>query len=252
MVRKGSEALRWAALAGLVGAAMAVAACSGGGGHSTPTGVQHTTGSAAISGTVTSGNRPAGGVTVTIDGQMSSTQTDPGGRFALDGVAAGDRTLTFSTTSGQAALEVRGVEDNEEIEVEVEVSGSHATLKSMHRGPRGTVVPLTLAVDPASWNTNWSRSAGTVTVFLRGTGYDQIDPASVALLGDDPSVAPLAARTARIEGDHLRATFGKADAFALLLAPVAPGQSRTIEVDALEAGQPVALTATVRVVGPAH
>ncbi|KAB2966567.1 MAG: carboxypeptidase regulatory-like domain-containing protein [Thermoanaerobaculia bacterium] len=242
---------RWTPLAAL--GAILLAGCSGDGSRSpTDPAVSPTLGSATIAGEVRSGGAPAGDVDVTVDGQPISARTNAAGRFELDGVAAGDRVVTFSTPSAQAPLAVRDVRSNERIEIEVALAGSHATLKSMHRGGKGATQPLGAEIRPDTWNTNWAGSSGSVTVFLRGTDYQLIDPASVALVGDDPAEPPLLATRARVEGEHLKAQFGKSEVMGLLLEPVLRGETRTIEIDFVLDGVPSSLAATVRIVGPAH
>lgn len=233
--------------------ALLLAGCAGDGSRSpTDPGPTPTLGNATIAGEVRTGGAPAGGVDVTVDGQAISARTDGAGRFELDGVAAGDRVVTFSTPSAQAPLAVRDVRSNERIEIEVALSGSHATLKAMRRGGKGSTEPLGVELHPDTWNTNWAGSSGTLTVFLRGTDYELIDPASVALVGDDPAEPPLLATRARVEGEHLKAQFGKSEVLGLLLEPVLKGETRTIEVNFVLDGVPSSLAATVRIVGPAH
>jgi hypothetical protein len=230
-----------------LGAVALLAACSGDSARrTTDPGPTPTLGSATIVGEVSAAGSPASGVEVAVDGQALSASTDAAGRFELDGVASGDRVVTFSTAAARAPLAVRDVRANERIEIEVALSGSQASVRSMRRGGKGGA-----EVHPDAWNTNCAGSAGTLTVFLRGTGYDLIDPASVTLSGDDPAQLPLLATRARIEGEHLKAQFGKSDALALLLAPVLRGETRTLEIDFTLDGVPTSLVATVRIVGPA-
>jgi hypothetical protein len=209
-------------------------------------------GDATIVGEVSTGGRPAAGVEVAVDGQALSASTDGAGRFELDGVASGDRVLTFATASARAPLPVSDVRANERIEIEVALSASRASLTSMRRGGRGTTDPLGVEIHPDTWNTNWAGSSGIVTVFLRGSGFDLIDPATVTILGDDAAQPPLLATRARIEGEHLKAQFAKSDAMALLLAPVVRGETRALQVDFTLDGVPSSLVTTVRIAGPAR
>jgi hypothetical protein len=237
-----------------VGLAASVWGCSGHGGSSTPTSPSDPTAltGASVSGNVTTAGHAASGIRVTVDGSAASSTTDATGRFALDGVSPGDRVVMFTTANAQAPVSLQSVQPGEHVEMDVDVEGSRATVTSTNRHNTTQSGVLALQISPDSWNTNWTRSAGTVTVFFRGTGFDAIDPASVVLEGDDPAKTPLAPRSSRIEGDHLRATFGKADAFALLLAPVVPGQTRTVVVGYVENGSTGELDGTVHIVGPAH
>lgn len=209
------------------------------------------TGSALILGDVTSNGRPAGGLDVSVQGQALSTRTDSGGGFRLDGVAAGDRVLVFATASSRAELDLPRVREGERIEIQVAVDGSRANLRSMRRGGGGgTTGPLTAEISPDSWNTNWSRSNGTVTLFLRGAGFDLVDPTTVLLTGDDPAELALAPNSARIEGHHLKAKFSKSDALDLLLEPLVAGETRTLEVAFEQDGSPLVFSVSVRIVGP--
>ena len=208
---------------------------------------------ALVTGQVNRDGRAADGVEVRVDGQALAARTDAGGRFQLDGVATGDRVLLFVTAGAQAPLPLPAVQAGERIDMSVALSGSTARLRSIARGapqpPQGQG-PLALRVSPDSWNTNWSRSSGTVTAFLVGGDFVLIDPATVLLLGDDPAELPLAPRSSRKEGQHVRATFGKADALDLLLPPVLAGQSRTVQVQFVQNGTTVLMPATIHVVGP--
>ena len=208
---------------------------------------------ALVSGQVNRDGRAANDIEVRVDGQSLAARTDAGGRFQLDGVATGDRVILFVTAAGQAPLPLPGVQAGERIEISVALSGASARLRSIARGapqpPQGQG-PLTLRVSPDSWNTNWSRSSGTVTAFLDGGGFVLIDAATVVLLGDDPAEPPLAARHSQRNGQHVRATFGKADALDLLLPPVLTGQSRTVQVQFVQHGTTVLMPATIHIVGP--
>lgn len=235
-------------------------ACSGGGSSSTATappppggGPASATG-ASVSGKVSSGGRAASGVQVTVEGTALAARTDSSGRFALERVPAGDQTLGFSSGRGRAPVEVRDLRDDDRIEMEVSISGSSARVTSMSRNGRpertgGDGGPLTVQVSPDSWNTNWTRSSGQLTVFVRGDGFDRIDPETVVLVGDDPAALPLEPRRASVQGNHLQAKFGQADAFDLLFEPN-KGTNHTLVIQFELDGVATELEATVRVVGP--
>jgi hypothetical protein len=251
--------VRLVPLAAFVG--LAALGCSDGGGSSTATappppggGPGATTG-ASVSGRVTSGGRAASGVQVTVEGTTLATRTDSSGRFALERVPVGDQTLAFSTGRGRAPVSIRDLREKDRVEMEVSISGSSARVTSMSRNgrperPGGEDGPLAVQVSPDSWNTNWTRSAGQLTVFVRGEGFEQIDPESVVLVGDDPAALPLEPRRVSIQGNHLQAKFGHAEAFELLLEPN-KGTTHTILVQFDLDGVATELEATVRVVGPA-
>lgn len=259
MIRPLRSLVRLVPIAAFVG--VSSLACSGGGSSSTATappppggGPASATG-ASVSGKVNSGGRAASGVQVTVEGTSLAARTDSSGRFALERVPAGDQTLGFSTGRGRAPVEVRDLRDDDRIEMEVSISGSSARVTSMSRNGRpertgGDGGPLAIQVSPDSWNTNWTRSSGQLTVFVRGEGFDLIDPETVALVGDDPAALPLEPRRASIQGNHLQAKFGQADAFELLLEPN-KGTSHTLLIQFELDGVATELEATVRVVGPA-
>jgi len=110
-------------------------------------------------------------------------------------------------------------------------------------------VELTAVMQPDAWNTNWSRSAGTVSAFIRGSGFEDIDLDSIVLIGTDPGADPLEPSRASRQGNHVRAFFAQSDAIAILDTP-APGEVHTLTVELTVAGEPVTLTTDVRVVGP--
>jgi hypothetical protein len=93
----------------------------------------------------------------------------------------------------------------------------------------GQTSPLTLEIDPVEWSLNYPNSAGTVEAFIRGEGIDQIDLDSLEMMGDNLDAAPLEARSASINNDHIHARFRKNQIIGLLLNP-APGTIHTIIV----------------------
>lgn len=93
----------------------------------------------------------------------------------------------------------------------------------------GETSPLTLEIDPVEWNLNYSNSAGTVEAFIRGEGIDQIDLDSIEMMGDNFDAAPLPAKTASINNDHIHSRFRKSQIIDLLFNP-APGSTHTILV----------------------
>jgi len=74
-----------------------------------------------------------GGMTVTVVGTNIIATTDGAGRFALTGVPAGDIQLHFSAAGIGATLVIAGVGEQEQIQIDVTVSGANATLNAQHR-----------------------------------------------------------------------------------------------------------------------
>ena len=96
---------------------------------STPTdpgGGVSATPSAVVTGDVVREGRPAADVEVRADGSASMARTDGGGRFVLDGVAAGDRVLLFVHSGAQAPLSIADVRPGERIELSVALAGSRS------------------------------------------------------------------------------------------------------------------------------
>jgi len=175
----------------------------------------------------------------------------------------GDRVVTFETQQANPAVAVPHVQPAEQIKLAVSINGSSAQIDSMTRSsdtgdtttddptgdpPPPATTPLTMSLAPSSWQACSSQNKGNLNVFVRGTGYDLIDPTSLMLSGDDPAALPLAPNSARLEGDHLKAVFSRQAAFGLLLAPFANGEVRTLTLDYLDtAGVAGQLTAGVKI-----
>ncbi len=110
-------------------------------------------------------------------------------------------------------------------------------------------VSLAVEVQPDTWNTNWTRSSGTVSALIRGEGFERIDLGSIMLIGTAPAAAPLAPTRAQREGNHVRAFFSQSQAIGSLDTPVR-GETHVVTLRLTVDGQTLDLTATVRVVGP--
>jgi hypothetical protein len=110
--------------------------------------------------------------------------------------------------------------------------------------------PLALQISPTDWNLNYYKSTGTVTAFIRGEGIDKIILTSIQLKGDNTAALPLVAKTATLNGDHVRATFPKNMVLGLLLNPIS-GSVHTVTVSFENDGGLVELTAVITVVGKA-
>jgi hypothetical protein len=106
---------------------------------------------------------------------------------------------------------------------------------SSENGEGLDVSVLTLEIDPAEWNLNFTHSSGTVEAFIRGEGIDKIDLNSIQMMGDNPSSLdqPLSAISATLQGDHIHARFPKNQVIDLLLDP-AIGTTHTITISFME------------------
>ena len=116
---------------------LAVAACGG-----SPTGPDSSGGSggATIAGTaaIASANKsvntlsgvPAAGLTVTVAGSNLSTTTNGSGYFQITGVPSGNVRLQFRQSGVDASAEVPNVGGQQLVTIEVQVSGSTATIVS--------------------------------------------------------------------------------------------------------------------------
>ncbi len=75
-----------------------------------------------------------------------------------------------------------------------------------------------------------------------------MDLDSIELVGTDPDAEPLEPTSARIVGNHVQATFSRADAYATLDEPES-GETHTVIVRLTVEGEPFELAADVRIVG---
>lgn len=106
---------------------------------------------------------------------------------------------------------------------------------------------LTLAIDPDTWNTEWSHSSGTVQAFVRGAGIADIDLTSLQLSG--PGGTAISPTSSRLNGNHVLAHFAKMEAIKLI-GTAKPGAKVTITLTFTLKGASQTLTESVRVVGP--
>jgi len=251
MFRLGSSLRQVALAAGII----TFAACSGASHSSTPTQPEATPSAitgASISGQVTTSGAPASGIEVHVDGSAASARTDSSGSFSLAGVPTGDEVLRFQTSQSSSAVSIPKVQPSETIQMSVAISGSTATIESMSRSsqtssnqpsdpsgdPTGTEPtsppasgPLTMSLAPSEMETCGGNNHGNFTVFVRGTGFDQIDTTSLTLSGDDTTATPITPDKVSIEGDHLKAQFKQSAVFALLLQPLTAGETRVLTLN---------------------
>lgn len=86
---------------------------------------------------------------------------------------------------------------------------------------------LSIQVNPKKWNTNWEKSSGTVMVKFWGDGYDQIDPATVMMVGPDNDVIYYVA--SNLADDQLIVKFSKMEALSIIPDP-SPGDKHIIRI----------------------
>jgi succinyl-CoA synthetase beta subunit len=93
---------------------------------------------------------------------------------------------------------------------------------------------LGLEIVPPQWNMNYSGSSGNVKAFIRGEGIENIDLDSIEMEGDNPGES-LEANSAKLSGNHVKATFPKNQVLDLLSDP-GPGTTHTITVSFVQEG----------------
>lgn len=108
------------------------------------------------------------------------------------------------------------------------------------------------AIDVQSdkWNTNWTGSSGTFSVKIQDGDLAAVETDTIVLFEADPLIALVPTSLPRITGNHIRAHFAKADAFAILNNPQT-GETRTVTLQFVAGGVTVALQADIEIVGPA-
>ena len=119
----------------LISSCVVAAACGG-----SPTEPGSASGGATIAGTAaiaganksvdTLGGVPAAGLTVTISGTNLSATTNASGYFQIRGVPTGNVRLQFRQSGVDASAEVPNVSGQQLVTIEVEVTGSSATIVS--------------------------------------------------------------------------------------------------------------------------
>ncbi len=93
---------------------------------------------------------------------------------------------------------------------------------------------LSIQVNPTKWNTNWTKSSGTVMVKFWGEGYDQIDPADILMIGPEDEDGPedvdeISPVSWNLTDDHLIVQFSKEDALSLISEP-SPGDKYVLQI----------------------
>ncbi|HYO13420.1 MAG TPA: hypothetical protein VE685_09530 [Thermoanaerobaculia bacterium] len=111
-------------------------------------------------------------------------------------------------------------------------------------GGRGS--ELKLDIQPATWNTNWVHTEGTVQAFVRGKDATKIDTGSVELVAEGGSLPPT---RVRIAGGQFVAHFFKSDAFELL-GEADTGETHDVTLRFRVGEETKELTVKIRTVGP--
>jgi len=86
---------------------------------------------------------------------------------------------------------------------------------------------LGIQINPTKWNVNWATSSGTMMVKFWGDGYDQIDPATVKIIGPGGDVDY--SDFSNLTDDHLIVKFYMNQAITVIPDPT-PGDKHTIIV----------------------
>ena len=87
---------------------------------------------------------------------------------------------------------------------------------------------LSIQDNPTKWNTNWEKSSGTVMVKFWGEDYDQIDPATVKMVGPG-AVGMIFPVASNLTDDHLIVKFSKKEAISIITEPT-PGDKHVIRI----------------------
>ena len=141
----------------LLASCLAVIAAAGCGGGATPTGPSSTGGAGAtIAGTVSSAGAPAA-LTIAVVGTSLSAAVEASGSFQIPGVPSGNVQLQFRNASVNATAQIANIGSDELVQIEVQVSGSSATIVSevrsngkvslCHRTESGTYQSIEVSVN---------------------------------------------------------------------------------------------------------
>lgn len=111
----------------------------------------------------------------------------------------------------------------------------------------GEIIPFTVKISPKKWNIAWRETGGgQVTLQIRGTGFDLIDPDSILISYDGHIIEDF--RTS-FGGNHFSAKFSKGDAIGLI-PDAKPGDRVEIAVYAdVTGGDPIDTSYPVEIVG---
>jgi hypothetical protein len=180
--------------------AAAAAGCSKGGRSSTAPDPSPTAdATATVAGQVVSVPTGAsrGGIDVRLDAPSLATSTDASGRFRFDGVAPGERRLSFSSPRVQADLRL-GVSPGQSVQIGVALTASSASLSggggSNDDGSNDDNSNddnfLEMDFNPDEWPVDGEFGRGRITARFEGAGFERIDPSSVVLLGTARTLAP--------------------------------------------------------------
>jgi len=127
------------------------------------------------------------GITVTVVGTDITAAVKPNGTFVLTNVPPGDIQLRFTGPGTDALLTVAGVNGGDELRIDVEVSGSTATLQSVSRKDKLNKVEIEGAVVSgtcASFVVNGTTiTTDAATQFSKGTCANVIPGALVQVKG---------------------------------------------------------------------
>ncbi|HXT19615.1 MAG TPA: hypothetical protein VN923_02585, partial [Thermoanaerobaculia bacterium] len=169
-------------------------------------------------------------------------------------LAGGQLRAFFAMSEAIASLDDPDRGETHVVTLKLTVDGSAQELTDRVRivGPSGgddsgdDEGEIDVAVQPNTWNTNWSHASGTVSILLRGDVAD-VELASIKLVGDaGTEVAPTSVKRT---GHQIRARFPMAAALASLDDPD-PGETHDLKIKLSDGGTATELTVTVRIVGP--
>ncbi len=129
-------------------------------------------------------------------------------------------------------------------------NGNQERRRSRNRENDSSEQELAVEIQPSRWNINWTHSEGLVTVWVYGSGFEAINPASLRMVGPegDKTGEPLFSQAGPF---FAMAKFSKSEAIGIIPEPV-PGQTYDIQViwgDGNGSGTDSGLSCPITIVG---
>jgi hypothetical protein len=172
-------------------------------------------------------------------------------------IAGGQLVASFSKSDAIGLFTAPKPGDRLTVTLRFDVGSDHKELTDQIRilgpddgsgGPGQGSGELRLSLDPDDWNVNWAHSSGLVHAFLRGTGFKDVDLASIRLVGDKAGADPVTPVDTRRVGNQVVASFPKSAAFATLDNPKR-GETHTVKIRFTQGGTQKELSEPVHIEG---